>query len=102
MYLQKKNESLYLGMLSVSPDLQAKGTGKFLLKAADDYARKHGCTQIEMTVISVRKELISWYNRQGYVDTGHTEPFPQDERFGKPVKPIEFMIMKKDLVATAR
>src|SRR5690349_22850796 len=30
VYLEKKNTSLYLGLLTVSPDVQAKGIGKKL------------------------------------------------------------------------
>ena len=52
VYLQKQNEILYLGMLSVDPTIQAKGIGKQLLAAAEDHARNMGCKAIEMTVIS--------------------------------------------------
>src|SRR5262245_39736744 len=37
--LQRQQEQLYLGMLTVSPDLQGGGIGKALLKASEDYAR---------------------------------------------------------------
>ena len=64
--LSKKENRLYLGMFSVSPAAQGKGIGKKLLTAADDRARKQGCTSIFMTVITVRQELIAWYERNGY------------------------------------
>ena len=70
VYLSENNESLYLGMLTVSPLLQGKGIGKSLLKFADEFAMEKKLQTIEMTVISIRKELIDWYKSKGYVDTG--------------------------------
>ena len=97
VYLEKKNIALYLGLLTVSPDLQAKGIGKKLLKAADEYAILNNCNKIEMTVISARTELIAWYERNGFHQTNQRQPFPNDEHFGTPVKPIEFVVMEKKI-----
>jgi len=97
VYLEKKGERLYLGMLSVSPEIQAKGIGKKLLKAADDHAKKNECTAIEMTVISVRHELIAWYERNGYHQTSRREPFPNDGKFGNPRHTLEFVYLEKEL-----
>jgi ribosomal protein S18 acetylase RimI-like enzyme len=95
VFLDKKGNRLYLGMLSVSPVLQAKGTGKQLMNAAVDYAKQEGCNSIYMRVISLRHELISWYEKLGYSRTGQTEAFPEDNRFGIPTQPLEFLIMEK-------
>ena len=95
VYLEKKKSSLYLGLLSVSPDLQAKGIGKKLLKAAEEHALLTNCNKIEMTVISMRAKLIEWYERHGYHQTNQRQPFPEHEGFGVPVKPLEFVVMEK-------
>jgi ribosomal protein S18 acetylase RimI-like enzyme len=95
VFLDKKGNKLYLGMLSVSPDQQARGTGKQLMNAAVIYAKQHRCDVIFMRVISLRHELINWYEKQGYYQTGQTEPFPNDNRFGIPTQPLEFLIMEK-------
>jgi len=95
VYLHKKVNRLYLGMLSVSPMLQSKGTGKQLMAAAANYAKQKGCNSIFMRVISVRQELINWYEKLGYFKTGQTEAFPKDDRFGIPTQPLEFAIMEK-------
>jgi len=95
VYLHKKENRLYLGMLSVSPMLQSKGTGKQLMGAAANYAKQNGCNTIFMRVISLRNELISWYEKLGYFKTGQTESFPNDNRFGTPTQPLEFLIMEK-------
>ena len=97
VYLQKEKDELYLGMLTVSPALQAGGIGKQLLKAVEEFATKEGLNTIVMTVISVRHELIAWYERHGYVKTGETKPFPTDPTFGIPKQALEFVVMKKGL-----
>ncbi len=97
VYLQKQQETLYLGMLSVLPGLQAKGIGKQLLGFADQYAKKIHCKRIEMKVISKRPELVAWYQRQGYHDSGKRIPFDAKPKFGVPREPVEFMIMLKEM-----
>lgn len=96
--LVNKTNKLYLGMLTVSPQLQNSSIGKQLLKEAENHAASLGLSKIVMTVISVREELIAWYKRQGYVDTGKTEPFPLDNPNTKVVgNPLEFIVMEKIL-----
>ena len=97
VYLEKRQNKMYLGMLTVSPLEQAKGIGKQLLAAAEKYAREQQCTIMEMTVISVRTELISWYQKHGYYNTGETKPFPNDIRFGIPKQPLEFIVLQKEI-----
>ena len=97
VFLRKEEKKLYLGMLCVSPLAQAKGIGKQLMNQAEEYARQIDCTSVYMSVISIRQELIAWYERKGYMKTGETKPFPVDERFGIPVQPLEFFILEKIL-----
>lgn len=95
--LQLHHNKLYLGMFSVSPLLQGGGTGKKLLQAAEEYAQQIGCGIIYMSVISMRSELIGWYQRHGYKDTGERIPFIEDGKSGKHLQPLEFMVMEKQL-----
>jgi predicted N-acetyltransferase YhbS len=97
VYLEKQEDSLYLGMLTVKPDLQGKGTGAALMKASELKAKEMGCNNIRMTVITVREELIAYYKRKGFKDTGERAPFPTDPKFGIPKQPLEFMVMEKHL-----
>ena len=97
VFLDIRGNKLYLGMLSVLPALQAKGTGKELMKAAELHAKKNNCDTIFMRVISIRHELISWYERKGYQKTGATEPFPENDPFGTPTTTFHFNIMEKQL-----
>lgn len=95
----KTQEAWYLGMLVVRPGEQAQGSGRALLAAAEDLVRAEGGKSIEMTVISVRAELIAWYERRGYAKTGETRPFPYDiPKFGEPQVPgLEFVVLEKHI-----
>ncbi|QEC67671.1 GNAT family N-acetyltransferase [Panacibacter ginsenosidivorans] len=95
VYLEQKDHKIYLGMLSVSPAAQSQGIGKKLLQAAEAFANERQCEAVYMTVISVRQELIAWYKRHGYVNTGETKPFPVEERFGVPTQALEFIVLEK-------
>jgi ribosomal protein S18 acetylase RimI-like enzyme len=93
--LQKHADRIYLGMFSVSPDLQGGGVGKGLLYAAEEYAKQTGCRAIYMYVISLRTELIAWYVRNGYADTNERVPFNEDGLTGKHMQKLEFMVLEK-------
>ncbi len=96
--LIEKKDKLYLGMLTVNPELQNSGMGKKLLHFAENYAMDLDLRSIEMTVISVRNELIAWYKRHGYNDSGKRQPFPMENpEFGLPKQNLEFIIMEKFL-----
>ena len=95
--LQQHNKKIYLGLLSVSPHLQGGGVGKQILKAAEEYAQQQQCESIYMTVISVRIELIDWYKRHGYHDTGERKPFGEDGLTGKHLQELEFVVLEKEI-----
>ncbi|MEV6109198.1 GNAT family N-acetyltransferase [Streptomyces sp. NPDC051940] len=84
--LEHRGAHAYFGMFAVSPALQGAGIGRQVLAEAERYAAAEwGTTEMHMTVISVREDLIAWYERRGYRRTGETSPFPYgDERFGIP------------------
>lgn len=90
----------YIGMVTIRPDLQARGLGRQLLAAAEHHAHELlGATQVEMTVIDVRHELIAWYERRGYTNSGEMRAFPyDDERFGLPKRPdLRFVVLRRQL-----
>ncbi|MFB9107354.1 GNAT family N-acetyltransferase [Flavobacterium gyeonganense] len=96
--LVKKEHQLYLGMLTVSPELQNSGIGKKLLAEAENYAKSLDLSSIIMTVISVRQELIAWYKRHGYVDTGEREAFPESGiHVTVSDEPLEFIYLEKTI-----
>ncbi|WP_428228938.1 GNAT family N-acetyltransferase [Flavobacterium sp.] len=96
--LVEKGHQLYVGMLTVSPELQNSGIGKKMLAEAENHARSLGLSTLSMTVVSVRSELIAWYKRHGYVDTGEREAFPSsDIHINISDKPLEFIFLEKRL-----
>jgi ribosomal protein S18 acetylase RimI-like enzyme len=96
--LVEKGHQLYLGMLTVSPELQNSGIGKKLLAEAENHAKALGLSGIIMTVISVREELIAWYKRHGYVDTGEREAFPESGiHVTVSEEPLEFIFLEKKI-----
>jgi N-acetylglutamate synthase-like GNAT family acetyltransferase len=89
---------LYVSLLTVSPDIQAKGIGKLLLNDAEDMARNWGITQLSLDVISLRKELIDYYLRRGFKLTGKKFEFPADNKFGsRPLTSLELLELRKQL-----
>jgi ribosomal protein S18 acetylase RimI-like enzyme len=98
--LERRDDIAYFGMFSVRPDLQGSGLGRTMLAEAERMAREDWlCREMQMTVISVRDELIAWYERRGYRRTGRYSPFPYgDERFGIPKRDdLRFELLVKAL-----
>ncbi|MFG3015041.1 GNAT family N-acetyltransferase [Streptomyces cinerochromogenes] len=99
--LEHRGDHAYFGMFAVSPAHQGSGLGKIVMAEAERQVRETwGATEMRMTVISVREDLIAWYERRGYRRTGKTQPFPYgDERFGIPLRPdLRFELLVKPLV----
>ncbi|MFG2602215.1 GNAT family N-acetyltransferase [Streptomyces sp. NPDC048514] len=99
--LEHRGEHVYFGMFAVSPGQQGAGLGKAVMAEAERYSRDTwGAGEMHMTVISVRDDLIAWYERRGYRRTGEMSPFPYgDERFGVPQRAdLQFELLVKPLV----
>jgi ribosomal protein S18 acetylase RimI-like enzyme len=98
--VERQGVSGYFGMFSVRPNLQGAGIGRAMLAEAERVACEDWhCTEMRMTVISVRDELIAWYERRGYRRTGEYSPFPYgNERFGVPKRDdLRFELLVKSL-----
>lgn len=96
--LRQEGDKMYLGMLSVRPNLQGRGIGKALMLEAEAEAVRRNCAAVFMTVLTARTSLIDWYLRHGYHDTGQRKPFAfTDPRFGKPKTVLEFAVLEKGI-----
>ncbi|MEV6424477.1 GNAT family N-acetyltransferase [Streptomyces sp. NPDC051662] len=98
--LEHRGDVAYFGMFAVSPGTQGSGLGKQVMAVAERVAGETwGVGEMQMTVITVREELIAWYERRGYRRTGKLYPFPYgDERFGIPQRDdLEFELLVKRL-----
>ncbi|MET9083145.1 GNAT family N-acetyltransferase [Streptomyces sp. NPDC004237] len=99
--LEHRGAHAYFGMFAVSPALQGAGVGKAVIAEAERRVREDwAAAEMHMTVISVRNDLIAWYERRGYRRTGRMTPFPYgEERFGIPLRDdLQFELLVKPLV----
>lgn len=79
----------YIGMFAVHPELQGQGIGHQMLQAAETFANRHlqsraQPSQITMSILNHRPELLAYYERRGYQLTGASMPFPDDGNNGEP------------------
>jgi N-acetylglutamate synthase-like GNAT family acetyltransferase len=77
VYLERRGDRAYLGLLSVSPARQKAGVGSMLMCEAELRCTRAGCRFMDLRIINLRKDNHAFYKRRGYVETG-TEPFPSD------------------------
>lgn len=90
----------YFGLFAVSPTRQSAGIGGALLALAEQHAVTHWqAGWMELVVIAQRAELIAWYQRRGYRQTGQNRPFPYDDpRLGQPMRPdLYFAVLRRSL-----
>jgi GNAT superfamily N-acetyltransferase len=99
VHVEREGNHAHFGMLAVDPALQSGGIGKVLMQAAEEHAhRQWGCKAMTAKVVSGRPELMDWYKRRGYKETGETEPFLGPEHGVQPlVDGLHFQLIAKDL-----
>jgi ribosomal protein S18 acetylase RimI-like enzyme len=99
VHLEKVDSTTaYLGMLVIKPTLQGRGFGgRFMAEAEKIVRTEWGATRIQIQVITLRHELIAYYQRHGYRRTGEIRPFPIfNPKFGLPkVEGLMFEVMEK-------
>ena len=98
--LRREGGAAWFGLFAVRPTLQGAGIGDALLRECERIARDEwALPALRMTVIWTRGELIAWYRRRGYAETGERKPFPYgDARFGLPRRAdLEFIVLQKAL-----
>jgi ribosomal protein S18 acetylase RimI-like enzyme len=100
VFLQRQPGAGYLGMFVVRPSLQGAGVGKQLMQAAETLVRTQwGLARMTMTVITLRPELIAFYERRGYRRTGEIRPFPPEHADKVKVVGVEMAVFEKALSA---
>lgn len=73
VFVEIHGECGYLGLLSVDPARQKSGLGRWMVAAAEEFAREMGAQRMELTVVNLRTELPPYYRRLGYVEIGEEE-----------------------------
>jgi GNAT superfamily N-acetyltransferase len=74
VYVETRAARGHFRMLAVDPAYQGKGIGARMVRAAEAYCRELGCRAMDITVLSLRPELLPFYHRLGYAESG-TEDF---------------------------
>ena len=92
MYVEKRGDRIYLGMLAVHPAQQKRGLGRQMMADAERHAAGLGCRAIDIRIVDRRTELPPFYRSLGFVDNG-TEVF-EDPLL---TRPCHFILMSKDL-----
>lgn len=94
VYVERKGDRAYLGLLAVDPNQQRRGLGRRMTAAAEEFAREMGAHFMDLTVVNLRTELPPIYEKLGYRITG-TAPFPATQM---PVtQECHFICMTKEL-----
>ena len=86
--IEKKSNHVYIGSFAVHPHHQSTGLGSTILTLAEQHAiSKFNPEMLIMLVLSSRNELISFYERRGYIYSGNIQPFPVHLNVGTPLDP---------------
>jgi GNAT superfamily N-acetyltransferase len=95
VYVELRGRRGYFGMLAVDPKRQGNGLGRKMVEAAEEYCRRKGCTEMDLTVLSLRPELLPLYRKLGYTESGVDEFRP-----ARPLRPgleCHCIVMSKKL-----
>lgn len=85
-----------VGLFSVSPLHQSRGIGGKLIRQAMEEMVNLGFDTATMHVLENRPEILSWYKKLGFVETGERIPFVWPEMLK--VKNLHFLTLKKPLI----
>ena len=94
------HEQVEVGTFAVLPEVQNQSLGREVLDFAENYAANLNLSHLKyfvMWVLSVRYELIAYYERRGYVQTGVVEDYPVDESVGVPIVDLHLVEMRKPI-----
>jgi ribosomal protein S18 acetylase RimI-like enzyme len=69
VYVETRGERGYVGQLAVDPARQGQGIGRRMMRAAEEYLRRHGCVAVDIIVLSLRPDLLPFYQGIGFVET---------------------------------
>jgi len=96
--IQKQGGGAYFGMFAIDPAAQGGGLGKTMMARCEAAARElWGAQSMKLTVISLRDQLVEWYERRGYVRTGEREPFPFESATGALRTDFDLVVLRKPL-----
>ena len=96
--IQQYADGAYFGMFAIDPDVQGGGLGKAMLAYCEAAARElWQAAFLRLAVISLRDQLIQWYERRGFVQTGEHETFPFETATGALRTDFDLIVLEKPL-----
>ena len=95
--IEKAQDTAHIGMFVVNPTSQGQGIGKQLLAAAENLTQQTWAVQTyQIHVITLRHELIAFYERRGYQRTGILTEFPVNDAVWQPKRAgLQLEILEK-------
>lgn len=84
-----------IGLFSVSPEYQSRGVGGRLVRHAFETMKQKGFSTAVIHVLESRVEILAWYKKLGFVETGERIPFIWPEMLK--VADLHFLTLKKPL-----
>ncbi len=95
-----EDDGAYIGFFAVNPELQGSGVGSIMLEKAEILAQSYLTEQkerdktvdkkpIKMLVLKGRDKMLAYYQRRGYVCTGNTQSFSNNDSKGSNSKDSE-------------
>jgi len=77
VYVELRGGHGYIGLLAIDPVRQGSGLGRRLMAAAEQTFSDQGCSAVDLRIISARPELLRFYGKLGFTETG-ISPMPED------------------------
>jgi GNAT superfamily N-acetyltransferase len=93
--IAKRGQRGYLGMLAVAPAWQGRSLSRRMMREAEAWLRREECVGVDITVLSLRAELLPIYRHFGFVETG-TLPFKPDQKLKEGYE-CHCIVMSKEL-----
>ncbi|RZG75033.1 GNAT family N-acetyltransferase [Acinetobacter sp. WCHAc060025] len=93
-------DNVEVGTFCIASEYQNQGIGKQALDFAEKYVvdlKLPNLNDFVMWVLSIRHELIAYYERRGYVQTGVVDEYPLDADVGIPQVDLHLVEMRKAL-----
>ncbi len=102
LVVRKSAELARFALFVVAQSHQRRGLGRHTIAYAEDYCRRTWAVKtLDMSALSTREKLISWYMRCGYQKTDKTEPFPRAHAGGAALPDdLYFVVLEKSLDVT--
>jgi len=97
--VNEEGGATYIAMLTVKPSYQNIGLGKEMLQLAEEYAEnQYESSEVNLFVISERRELFDFYLRRGYEPTEISSDYPANAGVGNPkISGLKLVLLTKQL-----